>query len=274
MFKQPKTLLTVTNAKTVKGQEKGYLTFILYMAPHTTNDKGANLCPYASNGCRNACLYNSGRAGVFNHIQKARINKANYFLFDRVNFFVQLKNEVQKSIIYAEKRGFIPVFRLNGTTDISFEAFKVYDGKSIFETFPDVQFYDYTKNFNRYNKPMPKNYHLTFSRSETNHDMAMGLLHMGHNVAMVFDGQLPTTYKGFKVINGDENDLRFLDKRKVIVGLKFKRITVKGGAQINKDAITSGFVLRTYKRSETFARINKIYGNIDIIIKRKQTVEN
>ena len=41
---------------------------------------------------------------------------------------------------------------------------------------------------------------------------------MGGNVAVVFRNQLPKTWKGYEVVNGDSNDLRFLDKG-VVVGL-------------------------------------------------------
>ena len=57
---------------------------------------------------------------------------------------------------------------------------------------------------------------------------------MGGNVAVVFRNQLPKTWKGFEVVNGDDTDLRFLDKRGVVVGL-----IEKGKAK--KDE--SGFVL-------------------------------
>ena len=119
----------------------------------------------------------------------------------------------------------------------------MFDGKNIFELFPNIQFYDYTKNWTRFNKPLPANYHLTFSRSETNHGKAMELLRRGVNVAIVFD-KLPKTYEGFEVINADENDLRFLDKKGVICGLKYKGMTEKGGAEKNKAAFENGFVVK------------------------------
>ncbi len=108
--------------------------------------------------------------------------------------------------------------------------------------FNDVQFYDYTKNPVRFEVELPANYHLTFSRSETNHAEAMKLLERGFNVAWVFHGNLPETYLGYKVINGDETDLRVLDPKGVIVGLKYKNNTGKGGEIANKFAIESGFV--------------------------------
>lgn len=134
----------------------------------------------------------------------------------------------------------IVTFRLNGTSDIRWEKIKVRDGKNLFELYPDVQFYDYTKNPKRFDGSMPKNYHLTFSRSETNHATAIELLRGGNNVAMVFD-KVPETYEGFKVVSGDETDLRFLDEKGVIVGLKYKNQTGKGVD--NTIAFKTGFAI-------------------------------
>jgi hypothetical protein len=136
----------------------------------------------------------------------------------------------------------IPVFRLNGTTDITWEKFNIFNGKNIFEIFPDVQFYDYTKNHTRFNKVLPANYHLTFSRSETNHAKSLELLSRGINVAMVFDA-IPATYEGYEVINADADDLRFLDsKGGVICGLRYKKMTNKGAD--NGQAFVSNFAIK------------------------------
>jgi hypothetical protein len=115
------------------------------------------------------------------------------------------------------------------------------NGATLMEMFPNVQFYDYTKNPIRIQKELPENYHLTFSRSEENNDKAMDLLSKGKNVTIVFD-KVPETYMGYKVINGDENDLRFKDEQGVIVGLKYKNLTGKGAD--NKIAFESGFAIK------------------------------
>jgi hypothetical protein len=133
----------------------------------------------------------------------------------------------------AEKKGLIPVFRLNGTSDLSWEKYEVANGKNIFQMFPDVQFYDYTKVLGRKTGDI-KNYHLTFSNADGNINDVLAAKHAGLNIAVVFRKELPETYLGRKVINGDETDLRFLDPSNVIVGLK-----AKGKAK--KD--TSGFVV-------------------------------
>lgn len=244
-----KPLLTTNNAKTIKGEKLGYITYILYMSPFKANSKRINVCAYASKGCAESCLVGSGFGGMYTSVMQGRVNKTEYFLSERETFLNQLKSEIEKAVKKHKEGGkdeAIVTVRLNGTSDISFEQFKIFEGKNIFEVFPDVQFYDYTKNWTRFDKVLPANYYLTFSRSETNHDKAMELLKRGVNVAMVFD-KLPETYEGFEVINADETDLRFLDKRGVVCGLKYKKMTGKGGAEKNKAAFESGFVIRTEK---------------------------
>jgi hypothetical protein len=109
------------------------------------------------------------------------------------------------------------------------------------EQFPEVQFYDYTKDIKRVRKALPDNYHLTLSYSEAStrySDMVLDQMckHQGHNMAVVFrdKDKIPKTYMGFKVVDGDKDDLRFLDPKGVVVALY-----AKGKAK--QDA--SGFVI-------------------------------
>lgn len=234
----PNNLLSTNNAKTIKGEKKGITTYIMYLAPYNQNSKGINLCSHASEGCAKACLFGSG-AARFTNVQKGKINKTEYFLADRSAFLAQLDEEIAKITAKHSKDNSKFAIRLNGTSDIRFEKFKIRDGKNIFELHPTVQFYDYTKNYLRFDVELPSNYHLTFSLSETNRDKAIELLGRGVNVAMVFgvrkEEDLPTEYLGYPVINGDENDLRFTDPKNIIVGLKYKLLTGKGTAGVNKD---------------------------------------
>lgn len=236
-----KPLLSTNNAKTIKGEKLGYMTYILYMSSYTQNMKGINVCSHASLGCAASCLVGSGFGGMYTSVQQGRIDKTNYFLSDRTTFLFQLKKEIEKALKKHEGQAIVTI-RLNGTSDLPYEKYKVFEGKNIFELFPSVQFYDYTKNYTRFDKVLPSNYDLTFSRSEVNHDKAMELLKRGINVAMVFD-KLPNTFEGFEVINADLDDLRFLDKKGVICGLKYKKMTGKGAN--NSEAYESGFALRT-----------------------------
>ncbi len=238
-YTKSKNLLSTNNAKSIKGEKLGYTTYIMYLAPHTQNSKGINLCSHASKGCAKACLFNSG-AARFDRVQEGKVNKTEWFLDNRVEFLEKLDAEIT---VIKNKRKHqtsenIPTIRLNGTSDIPFEKFKIRDGKNIFELHPTIQFYDYTKNHIRFEKELPSNYHLTFSLSEDNKVKSMELLNKGFNVAMVFgvknESDLPTTYEGFKVVNGDESDLRFLDEDNVIIGLKYKLLTGKGTKGVNK----------------------------------------
>lgn len=243
----PKNLLSTNNAKTVKGEKKGYTTHIMYLSPFTQNSKGINLCSHASKGCAKACLFGSG-AARFDRVQAGKLNKTEYFLANRKTFLEQLDNEIATIVAKHSKDNSKFAIRLNGTSDIRFEKFKIRDNKNIFELYPNVQFYDYTKNYLRFNVELPKNYHLTFSLSETNRDKAIELLGRGVNVAMVFgvrnEQELPTEYLGYKVINGDESDLRFLDGKNVIIGLKYKFLTGKGTAGVNKENLeTNSFII-------------------------------
>ena len=234
-------LLTRDNHKTIKGEKKGYITYILYMSPYKDNSKKVNLCPHASKGCSSACLFNSGVGGIYEGVKEGRRNKTEWYLSNRAEFMLQLDKEIGLALNKHKDKHV--VFRLNGTSDIRWEKIKVRDNKNIFELYPKVRFYDYTKNHLRFDIELPKNYHLTFSRAEHNHDKAMELLNRGFNVAVVFHKELPKKYEGFKVINGDEHDLRFKDRKNVIVGLKYKNNTGKGGREANEYSKKSGFVI-------------------------------
>lgn len=222
------------DAKTIKGNDSGYLTAIMYMTPYKT--LGHNLCPMAETaGCLEGCLNTAGR-GSMNSVQKGRARKAQWFVKDRNGFMAQLIKDLTRFQNYCERRDLKPAIRLNGTTDIRWELIKV-NGETIFELFPNITFYDYTKIANRRN--LPNNYHLTFSYSATNAtylkqvDIAKA---NGLNIAVVFRNKekIPSEFIGLPTIDGDKTDLRFLDPKQSIVALY-----AKGKAR--KD--NSGFVV-------------------------------
>ena len=222
-----------TNYKTVKSEKVGVLTGIIYMAPY--NLSGKNVCPGASAGCAAACLNTAGR-GAMGVVQKARLKKTNRFWNDRKQFLNDLVNEITALEKRAAAKGLKAAVRLNGTSDLPYERYKVPGtDKNIMQLFPEVQFYDYTKLENRIvDQQLPANYHLTFSRAEDNdHKLDAVLKHT--SAAVVFSGDLPETWRGYPVIDGDEHDARFTDAGPgVIIGL-----TAKGKAR--HDA--SGFVV-------------------------------
>lgn len=235
---KPRMLLTTQNAKTSKGEDLGYLTGILYLAPSNIVE-GVNLCPFASKGCRKACLFSAGR-GKFKSVERARIKKTEFFRDDLNGFMQSIVYSIHKVIKQANKQGLKPCIRLNGTSDIRWETIRNRQGKNIFEMFPSIQFYDYTTDFTR-TKAFTgewKNYDLTFSRKESraNHVQAERLLAMGVNVSAVYLDVEKVLSTNAKAINGDLHDLRFLDsKLGAIVALKAK-------GEAKKDL--SGFVIR------------------------------
>jgi hypothetical protein len=227
-----------SNSKTVKGQKLGFLTAILYLAPSKESGK-INTCQFASLGCAAACLFTAGRGG-FNSVKRARIQKTLEFADNPKNFIERLSVDILKAYNKAVKKGFILCVRLNGTSDLPFENLGGDIKRCLMHRFPLVQFYDYTKNpvkaIEYAQGKLPKNYHVTFSKSESNLEACKIVLAAGGSVAVVFSGKnLPKKYLGFPVVNGDETDLRFLDKKNVIVGL-----FAKGKAK--KDQ--SGFVVQ------------------------------
>jgi len=205
-----------TNAKTAKNE---LTTFILYLAPSTLVD-GFDLCPFASPECRALCLNTAGR-GIFSNVQQSRINKTKFWGYFREQFYIQLGNELLKIHDNAIKHNKNIAIRLNGTSDVDHLGLLLrYTGINFLDQFySDLIFYDYTKNINHVKKYKNSNYHLTFSRSECNDSTVDQAIQLGVNIAVVFRNELPATYKGRKVINGDLSDLRVFDPKNCIVGL-------------------------------------------------------
>ena len=249
--------LSTDNPKAAKAAEFGYLNAINYMAPHTMAGVG-NLCVDASDGCREICLgVHSGQAAMSEKVRQSRINKAQYFMRARAEFMNEFAVHIAKAKAKADKEGLKLCVRPNGSTDISFEgvAFELSEAaadrisaatgetikagkfRNIFESFPTVQFVDYTKNARRFSRALPANYHLTFSRSETNDAEARALLERGVNVAVVYSDRSLAKNPSGQVVNGDEHDLRHLDPK----GGHIIALTPKGH-RAKRDQ--SGFVIR------------------------------
>ena len=253
---------SLDSPKAIKARAFGYMNAINYMAPAALAGVG-NLCPHASPGCLALCLgWHSGQAGMvkggrtnaLNAVRRSRQDKARMFMRERSTFFGELIAGIERAKRKAEREGLKLCVRLNGATDIGWEGIKIprvkdyasfeSDPGNVFQTFPHVQFVDYTKSVRRAlrcatDPTWPKNYHLTFSRSETNEADCKRVLAAGGNVAVVFAGEKPGTYLGQPCIDGDQHDLRHLDPRPgVIIGLSPK------GRKAKADA--SGFVVRSH----------------------------
>jgi len=212
--------LTVENAKTIKGEELGYLTGILYLAPHKIT--GFNFCTMAVN-CIKDCLFHAGH-GQVTSTTRSRIIKTLAYLMDKKEFISHINKDITRLEKKALKRDLTPAIRLNGTTDLNIGS--IYS--DVMKKFNHIQFYDYTKvpYFVENNKHT--NYHITFSCDGLNIDKSIELMTKGYNSAIVFfDSNFPKVYKGFTVVNGDAHDLRFLDKKNSAVGLRYKGTGIK-----------------------------------------------
>lgn len=233
-------LITTENYKTKKGEAKNWLTGVLYLAPNKIG--GRNVCPNATAGCKQSCLWTAG-LGVFSNVQAARIRKKQEFQTNPNAFLARLDLDCQRLKKKAGRMEFNLAIRLNGTSDIFWEILKLPCGKTLFEKHKDIKFYDYTKNVARMKrfirKELPKNYHLTFSRSEENDEDCKEILAMGGNVAYVFSTKrrekLPRLWHGKKVVDGDLDDIRFINGKGKVIGLR-----AKGRARKDK----TGFVIK------------------------------
>lgn len=227
------------SAKIRLSKKNGTLTYCLYLAPATMagrTDKGLpiNVCPN-SKYCKSFCLNGSGQnkcdefsRGVEGSlINRSRIKKTRLFYNDRPTFMRLLIHEIKAKKELAKKLGMPFSVRLNGTSDLSPELFKDPDsGKNILELFNDVQMYDYTKCKTRI-KLMKKykNYDLTLSYNGHNWDDCEEFLNQGGKVAVVFFGdELPKTFNGWKVIDANGYDMRYLDEPKTICGLHYHKV--------------------------------------------------
>jgi hypothetical protein len=253
------TLFSTDSAKAAKASGYGYLNAIHYMAPATLGGAG-NMCSHYTLACLYNCLgWQSGQASMvkdldagMNNVRESRKLKAQLFMRDRAEYMNRLARDIVRLERKAIRESLALCVRLNGSSDLRFERIKfVIDDKTakalryphmaglsatILQLFPAIQFVDYTKNPNRLDGK-PDNLDLTLSYSVENDADCVKALLSGHNVAMIFDGGLPSSFAGFPVINGDLHDLRHLDtKGGHIVGLTPK------GRRAKKD--TTGFIVR------------------------------
>lgn len=223
-----------TNTKLAKSAGTDVKIFGLSMAPHTIG--GYNVCPHATPGCILSCINTAGQ-GIYNSVQRARLAKKLAYFQNRDEFVAMIKREISAAVKTGKRKGFRVAVRLNVFSDIPWE--KTTD---IIQTFPQVQFYDYTKNARRVGNT-PPNYYLTLSSSETNQLEVLDALARGYNVAVPFmtlkyrswGEDMPKTHLGYPTIDGDAHDVRFLDQRGGYV------VALRAKGKGRKD--TTGFVI-------------------------------
>lgn len=210
-----------SNTKTAKNKLP---TFYLSLQPTNLNTKGENLCRFASKECRAACLQFAGRQS-FGNVVKSRSMKTEFFVNHRVEFLQKLWLELENMDVKGKK----VAVRLNLLSDVDWDAeFRKHLGQVYgLDRYKNIQFYDYTKDHLKALANTVPNYDLTVSYSGHNWKQCENILkNKVANVAVVFKNSLPLEWRGFPVINGDESDERFLERKGVIIGLRYK--TPKG----------------------------------------------
>ena|ERR1035437_6508089 len=221
-------------------------TYAIYLSP--ANVSGYNVCSHSTPECRLGCLNTSGRAGMDvtcgkMMIHNCRVKKTRMFFEEQTYFMNWMIAEIKMYQRKAAKDGFFFSVRLNATSDIDWNNVFL-NNLNIFEIFPEVSFYDYTKNVNKFENK-PSNYHLTYSFTGRNWSICEILLSQGYNIAMVFNVKdetlLPAMFNGYKVINGDLTDYRIDDAKGIIIGLKWKRIANRVN---EKKVLNSCFVIQ------------------------------
>lgn len=225
------------NPKTIKSDAGGvYLTAIQNLYPGS-----AMVCPWATSECISACLNTAGNPAYLAGKLRARMARTALFFNDRAAYIARLIKEIGQHVRKAERLGVLPAVRLNGTSDLQWEVL----APELFTEFSGVQFYDYTKGSHRlstdwHNRRMPHNYDLTLSFSGHNWDKCERALNDGGRVAAVFAikprQELPLSYKGFWVVDGDKTDLTFTRPAGSILGLRAKgKARTEGGPFVIRD---------------------------------------
>ena len=193
----------------------------------------SKLCPASkAAGCFDACLKSAGR-GRFDNVRDGRLRKTEFFESQRLTFLDQLVKELRNFSKLCDKQGVQGVVRLNVLSDIAWEDY------DIPQSFPELEFYDYTKRANRLGKT-PENYRLMFSysgREQYKTQVSIATTKRAP-IAVVFNGEMPETFLGRKVVDGDQSDWDNVNAGAVVVGLKAK-------GQASKD--DTGFVVHTGK---------------------------
>ncbi len=295
-------LLTAGNPKVMKGYGYGCFPVVLHLAPAKTS--GFEVCPARTKFCTAVCLTLAGRGGVglaphmtaeerarVNRIQAARLRRTELFFRDRRRFADMLEHDIEWLLEFVKRKTVVgmkagkPVFadlapgsprmricvRLNGTSDIEWERVPLFGSQSVVDRYPDLQFYDYTKIPAR---RVPDNYHLTYSWNEQKRaaERSEDYFKLGVNTAVVFStakGEpLPERWRGRRVIDGDEYDMRFLDPPGVYVGLR-----AKGWARVPE--IADGFTvwvdrenppaleLEDFDGGDVFADLDDVFGHVE-----------
>lgn len=226
-IKRPR-IFSRNTAKMEKSLGHGVLTLVFH-GKAAAKIGGVLTCSHAGM-CVIACIENTGRMR-FTEAQFARLWRTYLYVYHFDFLFEKMRKEIITARGYAARNELAFSCRLNGTTDLPWETKRNSRGENLFELFPDIQFYDYTKNPARAADTGAANYFIAYSYNEkSSPQFARELLENGGSVAMVFNTRrgaaLPKKWNiggsVFPVVDGDQHDLIYRQPRGAIIGLRYK----------------------------------------------------
>lgn len=238
------TILTVAGQpKTSKSLDAGVVTAVIHLLPADEYDAcrerlglpklGVNLCPFAGT-CRTPCLNTAGRGGIamdsyhgsafLNNVQRGRYRRTDLYFSDRAAYERAVLADLDKVARFAGQHGYQLGIRWNGTSDIDYASVHptlVAHAKAL-----GFEQYDYTKRPIRFDPSSPVRLVYSLDAGAARERHSLRYLRDGGTVAVVFavkpGRDLPATWNGYPVIDGDLTDLRSRDPRGVVVGLRAK----------------------------------------------------
>jgi len=236
-------LLTTRQFKLDKSLKVGYLTCGINLSPHNEaalflDEDIPSVCPMAGY-CGNGCLNKTGMNQMTTHLP-ARVKRTLFLIKHPKEFILKASQEIERQVVKAERESLEIAVRPNLLSDQPKMA------RALARQFRNVQFYDYTK-IRAFHRNVMDNYHLTYSYSERTRELdVIKAMNAGINIAVIFavkkKDDLPASVilfgRELEVIDGDEHDLRFLDPKGVVVGLRWKGSHVRMA-----EAVEAGFAL-------------------------------
>lgn len=191
-----------------------------------------NTCDRYTRDCRASCVLVTAGKGSVPNVVKARRVRTEFLASDPQSFVTILARELERATVKYGAVGFRP----NVASDLRWESIA-----PTLLTLPGVHAYDYTKwNPVTDRDTLDGRYRIVYSLSERpgSDTVAREYLSNGGTVAVVFavkrTGDLPDTWNGFPVVDGDLTDDRTTDPRGSVVGLRAKgsaRGIVGGGTR-------------------------------------------
>jgi len=178
-----------------------------------------DVCSWRTAACTAACVIATAGKGIFPNVRRGRVAKTKVLGREPQAFLTRLVGELEAQVA---RHGPLD-FRPNVGSDLRWELIC----PALF-TLDGVRVYDYTKAPRRARAQGQAYDRLVFSVSEARRSQgeALDWLRAGGNVAVVFDTKrghdLPATFAGFPVLDGDQADSRADDPAGAVVGLRAK----------------------------------------------------